>query len=66
MKDKNSLTAIEYEEIYYVLNDYCITARDGGHSLYSKEVRQAKAEKIQKIMRKMEARMEEFPTGFYY
>ena len=66
-RDKNSLTAIEYEEIYHVLNDYCLNAMKGHNPpTYTLEVRQARAKKIRKIMDKMEARMKEFPLDFAY
>ncbi len=63
-EDKNSLTAVEYEEIYHVLTDYCLRA----HGKLSEhpcmdEVRIARAAKIEPILRKMEARMKEFPPS---
>jgi hypothetical protein len=65
VKDENSLTSIEYEEIYAVLNDYCLNAdRNYQPPTYTLEVRQAKATRLKKIMRKMEARMKEFPPNF--
>lgn len=64
--DKGSLTPIEYEEIYAVLNDHCLNAKaDYRPPTYTLEVRQAKAGRILKLMEKMKYRMEvKYPNSF--
>ena len=63
--DKGSLTPVEYEEIFYVLNDYCLHSVPGYNPpTYTLAVRQARASRILKLMKKMEARMEKYPNSF--
>ena len=65
-KDDGSLTPIEYEEIYAVLNDYCRNAlRVDNPPVYTLEVRHARVQRILEIMDKMKTRMEiTYPNSF--
>lgn len=62
--DPGSLTAIEYEGIYNTLCEYCRVAEKIPEPEYLHNVRMAKLPHIRKIIKKMEARMTEFPPDF--
>ncbi len=64
--DNGSLTAQEYEEIYFVLKEYVhISTLDKPEPFYVTDVRRVKAQtRVKPLITKMEARMKQFPNSF--
>jgi len=63
-RDKGSLTAREYEQIFCVLNEYCRIVDNIDEPFYIKDVRKGNLNNVHKIMKKMRNRMNEFPNSF--